>query len=639
MIGNCQIKNRFVVPAMDTALPDENGFVTDRAVAYYEARAKGGFGLIITEYCHVSYPGKPHTHSISIFDDKYIPGLARIADAVHKYDGAKVFAQLHHVGRQGNLNVTNIDAMEAPSAVPDILVSTKTRALSTEEVYDLVEKFGDAAVRAQKAGFDGVEIHGGHGYLVSEFMSGVCNRRTDEFGGDFRGRMLFPELILKNIRKKVGNNFPVTIRISSIEPVPGGREIEETRAVAKYLEKVGYQGINVSIAMNGAQKWVIVPNQVPSGYNIGYAEQIKKSVSIPVIGGGRINDAYMAEGFLEDGRADMVFFGRGSLADPALPNKVAAGALDEITPCIGCVQRCQLHVLEPMPKNVDCASCMMNPFSGRESLWIKRPTETPKNIAVVGAGPAGMAFAYNAAERGHKVTIFEKSDVVGGQFRIASMPPYKHELARAIKYLHTMCKKYKVDIRFNTEATADMLLEGGFDAVVLATGGQTIIPPIKGVDGPIVRTATEVLTSGQPPRGKIMIIGAGETGTETADYLGHRTGNRVTVVEMGKTICPGKFFTARSMLLERIKDYGTVTFMTKTKVKEFTDDGAIVEKDGEEIVLSGFHSIVLAMGTKSYNPLEESLQGKIELHTLGDAVKPASALEAIETATKLAIEI
>ena len=638
-IGNCEIKNRFVVPAMDTALPDANGFVTDRCIEYYEARAKGGFGLTIVEYCHVSLAGKPHVHSISIFDDKYIPGLTKLTEAMHKYDGAKVFAQLHHVGRQGTLDVAGIDAMEAPSAVPDLLISTPVHELTTKEVYQLVEAFGDAAVRAQKAGFDGVEIHGGHGYLVSEFMSGVCNRRTDEFGGDFRGRMLFPELIIKNIRRKVGNNFPVSIRISSVEPVPGGREIEETKAVAKYLEKVGYQAINVSIALNGAQKWVIVPNQIASGYNIGYATEIKKSVNIPVIGGGRINDPYMAEGFLEDGRADMIFFGRQSIADPEFPNKVAAGAIDEISPCIGCVQRCQLHIAGPtMPPGVDSISCLINPIAGREAIWKKVPTEAPKNIAVVGAGPAGMAFGYNAAQRGHKVTIFEKSSVVGGQFRVASMPPYKHELARAIKYLHTMCKKHKVDIHFNTEATAEMLLEGGYDSVVVATGGVPMVPPIKGIDKPIIRTATDVLTNGNPPRGRILIIGAGETGVETADFLGCRTGNKITVVEMSKNICYGKFFTARSLLMERVRGYG-VEFMTKTKVKEFTDDGAIVEFEGKEIILSGFQSIILAMGTKSNNALAEALQGKVDVHVLGDAVRPGSAVEAIETATKLALEI
>lgn len=639
MIGDCQIKNRFVVPAMDTAYPDENGYVTQRLIDYYEARAKGGFGLIIIEYCHVDFHGKPHHKSISIFDDKYIPGLTKLANAIHKYDGAKAFLQLHHVGRQGRLDVANLEAMEAASPVPDVLISTKTRALTTEEVYALVEKFGDAAVRAQKAGFDGVEIHGGHGYLVSGFMSGVANRRTDEFGGDFRGRMLFPELIIKNIRRKVGNSFPVTIRISAVENVPGGRDIEETRAVAKYLEKVGYQAINVSLGVNGSVPMPIEPNQTPCAFNISNAEQIRRSVSIPVIGGGRINDMYMAEGILEDGRADMIYFGRGSMADPELPNKVAGGAIDEITPCLGCVQRCQLHLIPDSGYN--SVSCLMNPFCGKEGEWIKKPAETVKNIAVVGAGPAGLAFAHNAAERGHKVTVFEKTGDVGGQFRIASMPPYKHELARGIKYMLTMCRKRGVEFRLNTEATAEMLLEVGFDSVVLATGGIPLVPPIKGIDGPKVRTAADVLASGDLPIGRILIIGAGDTGVETADYLGHRAITRqVTVVEMGNKICPGKFWSQRSPLLKRVNSYGKVNFMLETKVKEFTEDGAVVtNKMGEEILLSGYNGIILAMGTKPYNPLEERLKGKIELHVIGDAVKASSAMEAIEAGAKLSIEI
>lgn len=635
-IRNLTIKNRFVVPPMDTALPNPDGTVSQKMIDYYAARAKGGFGLIIVEYCHVDIKGKPHVNSISGFDDKFIPGLTELASAIHKYDGARAFLQLHHAGRQGSTIASGCDTLVAPSAVPDFLKNFKVTALTTEEVYDLIEKFGDTAVRAQKAGFDGVEIHGGHGYLVAEFMSGLCNKRTDEFGGDFRGRMLFPELIIKNIRKKVGNNFPITMRISATEPLAGGRDINESRVVAKYLESVGLDAINISIGLNGAQKWVIVPNQVPCAYNIANAEAIKKSVSIPVIGGGRINDPYMAEEILESGRADMIYFGRGSLADPDLPNKIAADAPEEIIPCIGCVQRCQLHLRNPKIG----ISCLMNPFTGKEGTWKKIPTENPKKIAVVGAGPAGLTFAHHAADRGHNVTIYERSDHAGGQFCLAAVPPFKHELARAIKYMIEACKRSKVNILYNTEATKEMLLEGNYDAVVLATGGFRIWPKIKGIDDGNKVLAIDILEGKKPiPQGKVLLIGGGLVGVETADYISGRPGRDVTVVEMTDQLAPQAYFTAKDLLLERLAQ-NNVKFYMETKVEEFTPDGAICTKNGEKVIFSGFDSVVIAMGAKSYNPLEEEIKDSFaEVHVIGDAVESRSALEAIEEATKLSIEI
>lgn len=636
-IGTCEIKNRFVMPPMDSALPNTDGTVSQRMIDYYEARAKGGFGLIIVEYCHVELEGKPHFNSISGFDDKFIPGLADLASAIHKHNGAKTFLQLHHVGRQGDPVVFSGDNMYAPSAVPDYLRDKyPVTALSTERVYGLVEKFGDTAVRAKKAGYDGVEIHGGHGYLVSEFMTGLVNKRTDEFGGDFRGRMLFPELIIKNIKAKCGEDFPVTMRISATEPLPGGREIEESRAVAKYLEKCGLDGLNISIGMNGAHKWVIVPNQIACGYNIGNAEAIKKSVSIPVIGGGRINDPYMAEGILEDGRADMLYFGRGCLADPDLPNKIAANTPEDVIPCVGCVQRCQSHLAKPEIG----ISCMMNPLTGKEGMWKKKPAETPKKIAVVGAGPAGLTFAKHAAERGHMVTVFEKESQAGGQFKIAAVPPYKHELGRATKYMIHAALKSGAEIKYNTEATKEMLLAGKYDTVILATGGTPILPLIKGIDGPNVVLASNLL-SGKSllPSGNILVIGGGEVGVETADYLATRPGKNVTIVEMAPAVASTLYFTQREFLMERLNQYG-VKILTNTKVQEFVEDGAICEQNGEALNLTGYNSIVLAMGSKAYNPLEAELKEAVnEVHVIGDALKARSALEAIEEATKLALEI
>lgn len=641
-IGNCEIKNRMVIPPMDTRLPNEDCTVSEQSVNYYEARAKGGYGLIICEYMFVSDTGRPHTHSIGISDDKYIPGLSKITEAVHKHEGAKVFAQLFHCGAQGSKYMTGCETTYGPSAVQNHTTNTTPAELTTEQVYQLIEDFGDAALRAKKAGFDGIEIHGGHGYLISEFLMAIYNKRVDEFGGDFKSRMRFPELIIKNIRKKVGPDMPITMRIGS-EPVPNGKGIEELVAEAMYLEKCGVQAFNVSTY---GWKNVIAPSQQIVGYNIPYVQAIKQAVSIPVIGGGRMHDPYINEQAIATGKLDMVFLGRQSLADPEYPNKVAAGAYDEIIQCTGCIQRCQLHLFD----HSQHISCMLNPFTGREGTWQHIPAENPKNIAVVGAGPAGLNFAFNAAKRGHKITVFEKSSYPGGQLRTGTIAPFKHELAHGIKYALKMCEKYNVEIKYNTEATEDMLLNGEYDSVVLATGGVPVKPNIPGIDNPIIYLAEDVLNGKTPqlvrreteslPGGRVLIVGAGLVGVETADYLAeYNMGmNDITIVEMTDQIAPQEHFTTKAFIMERLNGYG-VKFQLNTKITEFTPSGIVAECNGETITMEGYSAIVLAMGTKSYNPLEEKIAGKIDYHKIGDVIKTRNAVFAIEEATKLALEI
>lgn len=636
-IGSCTIKNRFVVPPMDTSFPNDDGTVSQQAIDYYAERAKGGFGLITIEYVSVDPNGKPMPNTFSIYDDKFIPGFKKLAEAIHQYHGAKTFLQLNHCGRQGYPTITGIE-LEAPSAISCGSLRHIPREMTTQDVYDMVEQFGDGAYRAMLAGFDGVEIHGGHGYLVGEFMSFYANKRLDEFGGNFRDRMRFPELIIQNIRRKCGNDFPISMRISADERVPGCPDINETRAIAKYLEGVGLDAMNVSTAGYASAHMCFPSSQINYEFNIAAAEAVKASTSkLVVIGGGRVPEPYLAEDILTSNRADMVFFGRGSIADPHLPNKVAAGKYEEICPCIGCVERCPQHF-----HNHDTfLSCLMNPVTGREGTLKMEKTQQPKNIAVVGGGPGGLYTAWVSAKRGHKVTLFEKQGVMGGQFRIGSLPPFKHDVARGIKYMVTMCRKYGVDIRMNTEASADMLT--GYDCVVLATGGTPLVPNIPGINGENIYKAVDIFTGNLPnklmPRGKMLVIGGGIVGLEIADFMGERD-NKITVVEMADTVGAAYDFRVTRIMMPRLlNDYG-VEIRTGTKVKEFTADGAICQCKGEELVLSGYDAIILAMGAKSYNPLQAELEGKVpELHVIGDARKPAMALDAIEEAVFLANEL
>ena len=644
-IGDLTIKNRLVMPPMDTRFPTEDCQVSQQGIDYYAARAKGGFGLLIHEYMFVSEWGRPHTHSQGICDDKYIPGLQKLTAAVHEAaPDCKFFAQLFHCASQNHPTPeeTNHPYTLGPSPIQNVVSMVVPHEMTTEEVYQSVEDFGDAALRAKKAGFDGVQIHAAHGYLVSLFMMAIYNKRTDEFGGDFLGRMRFPKLIVENIRKKCGPDFPITMRIGS-EPVPNGKGVEELVAEAIYLEKCGVQGFNVS-----TYGWrnIIAPSQKEIGYNIPYAAQIKAAVNVPVVAGGRMHDPYIVDQAIATGKVDGIFLGRQSLADPEYPNKLKEGKYDEIIQCTGCIQRCQLHLFD----HSQHISCMLNPFTGREGTWKVVPAETAKNIAVVGAGPAGLNAAFNAARRGHKVTLFEKTSHPGGMLRTGTIAPFKHELVHTIKYPLAMCKKYGVDIRYNTEATEEMLLDGNFDSVILCTGGVPVKPPIPGIDGPNIYMAEDVLLGQIPamiadpnlplPGGNILIVGAGLVGVETADYLAEQNMgmNRITIVEMTDQIAPQEHFTTKSYLMERLAGYG-VQFALNTKITQFTETGVIAEQNGETVTMEGYNTIILAMGTKSYNPLEEKLAGKIELYKAGDVIQARNAVPAIEEATKIGLEI
>jgi len=434
-IGTMEVKNRFVVPPMGTNFANPDGSVSQQLIDYLVSRAKGGYGLIIVEVTAIDPLGKAIPLQPGIWDDKFIPGWKKLVDEVHKY-GAKIAVQLHHAGRQTTREVIGAQPV-APSPIPCPVDREMPRELTTEEVYELIEKFGDAARRARDAGFDAVEVHGAHGYLIAQFMSAYSNKRIDEFGGDFKGRMKFPVEIVKNIRRKVGNGYPVIFRFSGDERVPGGRTIDESRMVARVMEHVGVDALHVSTGVYGSLPWLIAPSAVAPGYNIYAAEEIKKVVNTPVIAVGRINDPLLAEDIIESGKADMVSLGRESIADPEIPNKVAAGRIEEISPCIGCMQACVGYLFDPNHLKI---SCLVNPFTGRETELNIEKAEKPKKVMVVGGGPGGLEAAWVAAKRGHKVTLCEKENTLGGQYRIGAIPPAKQDIMKALRYYITMGK-------------------------------------------------------------------------------------------------------------------------------------------------------------------------------------------------------
>jgi NADPH-dependent 2,4-dienoyl-CoA reductase/sulfur reductase-like enzyme len=451
--------------------------------------------------------------------------------------------------------------------------------------------------------------------------------------------MKFPLEIIRNIQHKVGFDFPLLFRISGEERVPGGRNIEETCVIAHMLEREGIDVIDVSVGVSASSQYIIPPAAVAPGFLLSYSQEVKKAVSVPVIAVGRINHPLLAEHAVLSGKADLIAWGRSSLADPDLPLKVATGQLDDICPCIACLQGCtRSFPLPDKPLSKLGITCLVNPFCGRERELQIRPAARAKKIVVVGGGPAGLEAAWISAARGHRVVLYEKEPVLGGQFRVAAIPPFKQDIARAIAYYIRMGEKYGVDFKVGVTATVEGILAEKPDTVVLATGGEPLIPEMKGAKGPRVATAVSIIKGRQTAGHKVLIIGGNRLGCETADLLGEHY-HDVTIVKRRPEVAIDVFPAVRNLLLQRLKNHG-VHIETGITVREFLEDGVIAERNGQEIRFTGFDTIVIAMGVSPVNTLKGELEGKVpELYVIGDALSPRMAIDAIEEAARAAVKL
>lgn len=625
-IGSLKIKNRAIMAPMSAALANPDGTITDELLAYLTARAKGGVGLILTEYAYVQDSGKSSDHQISVADDGKTEGLKKMVDAVHAA-GSRIGLQLQHGGRR------SIEDVQSASPIPLDKTQPTPRVLTTEEVYQLINDFIAAAVRAKEAGFDLVEVHCAHGYLLNDFVSPHTNRRTDKFGGGVKGRTLAPCMIIRGIKAACGTDYPVSVRVSGDDMVEDGNLKRDSAEMAQLLEEAGADLINVSGGMLGVG-YGIAPAAKQTGYNVEAAAEIKKVTNCKVAVAGRINEPEYCEEVLRAGDADFISIGRALFADPEFINKAAAGKEEEILPCVGCLQRCY----GSYGHGGVYRSCMVNPFAMRETRFLMTPAEHKKKIIVVGAGPAGLEFSWIAAARGHEVTLYDRNAEPGGQFRIAAMPPHKQLLARAISYYYNMCRKYGVQLQFNTEVDADQIQNEGADAVVLATGGQPLVPRIPGLDQIEHVFGSDVLMGRKLKGNKVLVIGGGAQGAETADYLGE-LGYEAAVIEMRDGIALDDHEATRKLMMQRYQKNG-VTSYTGCKVLHVYEDGVDYEKDGEVHTMRDYSDVILSIGVKSYNPLEEKLSGLVpELYVIGDALQAKNAVNAlyvaVETATKI----
>ena len=636
-LGNLQIKNRLIVPAMDSGVFDMNGLVQQATLDYYGARAAGGFGLIIIEIASVERRGVGMPCEPNVWNDDGAEGLKKLANFI-KNRGAHVIVQLHHAGRETVAAMAG-EQIAAPSSVPCPTNRETPHEFTTQEVYDLIQHYVDAAVRCKNAGFDGVEIHAAHGYMGGQFLSPRSNKRVDEFGGGMEGRAYFMKLVVEGIKAACGSDFVVTARISSKENRIGGLEIEESVVFAQMLEDYGYDALHISAGTYETWQTIVPPSSWQSGWNLPAARRIKEAVDIPVFSVGLFHDPYTIETAIKRGDCDAVSLGRQSICDPDFPNKMNAGVLEDIIPCLGCTQRCmEFNYPENLMPGDWGVGCMLNPESSHRADRMLTPTENPKNVVVVGAGPAGLVAAYMAAGRGHKVTLLEKNSAnrVGGQFLVAAYPPFKQGLTRAIRYQLHMCKKNGVDLRFDTEATPELIRSLAPDVLIMATGAKPVIPNIPGIGTTGVVQANDVLLGDPVLKSSVLIIGGGEVGVETAEYATDYC-TKVSIVEMLPALAEKLYLTVRNDLMDRLKKE-EVDVHVNTKVLEFIPGGVVAECNGEKVTLDGYDHVVLALGSKPYVPFDaEGLAP--EVYTVGDAVKARDAKWAIYEAYRVAQKI
>lgn len=620
-IGTMELKNRLIVPSMSTLTATPEGFCTEQFIAYHERKARGGWGLIVTEYYGISPNAGFFPRMLGIWNDELVENHKQLTDRVHAA-GAKIAAQISHAGRETFIGVTD-ENLVAPSPYRDVDGEKNPKELSISEIKDIVGKYGDTAYNLKRAGFDAVEIYAAHGYLISNFLSKYANKRTDEYGGSLENRCKFLLEIIKDVRSKVGPDFPIMVRISTEEYVPGGLSLGESRVVAMKLEQGSVDCISCSQGIFTTSYSIVEPAALENAVYVDNSEEIKKVVRIPVITAGRINEANIAESVLVAGKADLIGMGRASLADPDFPKKVLEGRFDDIRYCIGCVQGC----IGGNMRGENC-HCLVNPEMNREHELNITLAEEKKKILVVGGGVAGCEAAIVAAKRGHDVTLVEKSDRLGGTWLIACLPPNKGEFTSVVRWHQYQLNKLGVNILFNTELTPEMAAEAKPDLVVLATGCTPFLPPIPGIELPHVVQANDILTQKAKGGEKVVVLGGGSVGVETGEYLAHY-GSEVTIVEMRDEILIGCERETKMMLKKAIKEHRMGVYPS-AKVCAIENNTVVIERKGKVINIEEVDTVVVAAGSRSINHLQEPLKALgMKVVVVGDAKQVRNGLHAI----------
>lgn len=587
-IGSMELKNRLIMAPMLTCLAKPDGEVSDEMIAYYERRARGEAAMIIVEIAAVHDHGIICDRQLILTRDKYVPGMARLAAAIKKHN-CRAVLQLHHPGRQADSRITGFPTV-GPSPIPWARVADVPKELTTAEVEELIQCYGSAARRARDAGFDGVEFHGAHGYLICQFFSPLSNKRTDDYGGDVYKRARFGVDIVKLAREKLGGQYPLLFRISGSEIEEGGLTTNDQRITAKLLQEVGVDCIDVSAGYYGTSEWTTQPAFMKPGCIVKYASEIKRNIDVPVIAVGRINHPRLAESILEDQRADIIALGRPLLADPDYPLKARQGKGHEIAKCIAC-NTCMDRV--SLSKTIHC---IQNPYAGYESEeGTEVQTIDPCSVLVIGEGPAALEAARVAALRGHDTILWKTAHQPGGHWSWLIHGFVNRKLKAATDAGAKVQDQDDIDI--------GRIQELGPDVVLIEESAHPILPDIPGVQAANVVQATAVLAGEKELRGRIVILGGGNIGVQTALRLGKR-GNQITILEGRRALAFEIEQISRKVLVRKLTGLGVKMHVDCVATAIDPKGVTVVGQEGLQNRLEADY-VVLALGMETTSELAE----------------------------------
>ncbi|MDD3219803.1 MAG: FAD-dependent oxidoreductase [Lachnospiraceae bacterium] len=627
-IGTLSLKNRLIVPAMVANNSQEDGKPSERSIRYYEEKAKGGWGMLITEdYAVTPTAGGFRTLS-GLWEDGQIEAHTKFVDRIHKLD-TKICCQIYHAGRQTNSKVNGAQCL-APSPYKDPPSFETPKEMTKEDIETVIQAYADAAVRAKKCGFDAVEIHGAHGYLINQFSSPFSNKRSDEYGGTTENRARFGVEVIRRVRQAVGKDFPVLFKLTTNEFVAGGLEIAEGRELARIFAREEIDAITISQGVNATEWGVIPPAAIPPAGFIAHVKACRDVVkNIPVIAIGRILNIDLANHIIEDGTADFVCMGRASIADPLAPKKYLEGDKEDIQLCIGCVQGCLGNLRRGEP-----IQCLVNPKTNKEYLAEETEvkTEQSKNITVVGAGISGCEVAITAAKKGHKVTVYEKSNQIGGQWLLAAVPPSKQDFTTLVTWQKRQMELLGIEVKLNTEYSPALAKQEKPDLIVVATGSKEKMLPLKGLDGEHVYKAQEILSGKKTLSGKnVVVLGGGSVGVETAAHVAQDF-KKVSILEVRDDIAiDGEF--SNNYFLFKILDEFKVQVHTKAFYQNYENGTVTYKYKDKEYEIDDVSDIIVAVGSASNQELVEELKATgIETIMLGDAKEVKQGIRNLEEA-------
>jgi 2,4-dienoyl-CoA reductase-like NADH-dependent reductase (Old Yellow Enzyme family)/thioredoxin reductase len=610
-VGQTEVRNRIVLPPMITFLANESGAVTQRMIDYYTERARGGAGLIIVEAAYVQEKERDFGR-LGIENPQLHVGLSELAESIQE-QGAKVLLQINSRG-----SVLSIHKGKGPDD------------LNLEEIEAIIEAFAEAAWRARRAGFDGVEIHGSNKYLIAQFFSPLTNHRQDEYGGDQEGRIKFARDILLRVRQRVGNAFTVTYRMVGSEHTEGGITLGSAQLFARRMEESGADALHVAPSPSRVPYVWVPPMAIPRGCNVPLAEGIKKVVEIPVIAVGRINDPALANEIVATGKADLVAMGRALIADPYLPRKAKAGELEEIRKCLAC------NFCRQRSQQFRTRRCAINAQAGQERDRRITPAPISRKVMVVGGGPAGMEATRVLTLRGHRVVLYEKGSQLGGQVNLAVIPPHKEELQNILDYLIFQVKKLNIAVHLNQEVTREIVSKEAPDAIILAAGALPVIPQIPGLAREMVYSAEEALRGTRNLGAKILMMGGGMVGCEAAEFLASQ-GKEVTIVEILPELAITMEGNNRILLLERLAKLA-VKILTGSEILRFDGTRAVIRKDDKNFELK-VEGVIAALGSRANRSCAELESCGLPFYTIGDAVSTRDIAAAIHEGFRAAMEI